>query len=83
MISVKMRILTVALLVQAGCSVTQRAPQDSIRQSGFLTNNDQLAPTNDKDLAAQIYVDKTANWTGYFKVRTSHVLGGPQQQGPT
>jgi Protein of unknown function (DUF3313) len=73
MISMKMRILIAALLVQAGCSVTQRAPQDSIKQSGFLTNYDQLAPTGDKDRAAQIYVDKMANWTSYSKVRLEPV----------
>jgi hypothetical protein len=62
-----------ALLVQTGCSVTQRAPQDSIRQSGFLTNYDQLTTMSDKDLAAKIYVDKTANWASYSKVRLEPV----------
>jgi len=69
MMSMKMRVLVAALLVQAGCSVTQRAPQDSITQTGFLTNYDQLTPTSDKGLAAKIYVDKTANWASYSKVR--------------
>jgi hypothetical protein len=74
MISMKMRIILFgALLVQAGCSVTQRAPQESIKQSGFLTNYDQLAATDNKDLAAQIYADKAANWASYSKVHLEPV----------
>jgi Protein of unknown function (DUF3313) len=75
MISIKMRLLAgvAALLVQAGCSVTQRAPQDSIKETGFLTDYSQLTATTNTDLAAKVYVDKTANWASYSKVRLEPV----------
>jgi hypothetical protein len=83
--AMKMRVLIAALLVLGGCSVTQRAPEGSIRQTGFLTDYDQLTPTTDKDLAAKLYVDKTANWASYFKVRLEPVTfwAGPDSKVPS
>ena len=68
------RIATcLAILLLAGCTATQQAKPSAVTYSGFLNDYSQLAPTNDPNKVLLRYVDASAPWKSYTKVRLEPV----------
>jgi hypothetical protein len=66
-------IVATAFLLLAGCAQTEQAKVSEIKESGFLRNYSQLTPTSDSKLVALRYIDTSAPWSRYSKVRLEPV----------
>jgi len=55
---------TLMLVALAACAVTERAPEKTVRESGFLHDYSDLRPGG-KDQASLIYINPNAKWSQY------------------
>ncbi len=70
-----MKTLPVALglLLLAGCAATNQGQLSNVTMTGFLGNYNQLSATNDSSKVLLRYVDTTAPWSSYTKIRIEPV----------